>query len=319
MAIILSITGSDGTGGSGIQADIKTISVLGEHPVSAITSVTMQNTLGIQAVYDLPAETVRGQIEAIINDVQLDTVHIGLVRNAETLAVVVETLQKYRPKFVVYDPVVTASNGDKLLSDDVVALIRRRLLPLCSVVVLRKRDETKFAAREMAEGTRIIVLDNPQEHGYSNIFSSALAVYLNKDKTIDNAIARAKEYANTFAKQEGDLTGRSAQLYNEFLTAVQQHHATNRDVAFYADCLNVSPTYLSQVTHKVSGKNPKNIIDQALTETISNRLSSTVLTIQEVAYGFKFRSQAQFTKYFKKQTGLTPSEFRRTLTPHKEK
>ena len=162
MAIILSITGSDGTGGSGIQADIKTISVLGGHPVSAITSVTMQNTLGIQAVYDLPAETVRGQIEAIINDVQLDTVHIGLVRNAETLAVVVETLQKYRPKFVVYDPVVTASNGDKLLSDDVVALIRRRLLPLCSVVVLRKRDETKFAAREMAEGTRIIVLDNPQ-------------------------------------------------------------------------------------------------------------------------------------------------------------
>jgi putative phosphomethylpyrimidine kinase len=311
MAIILSITGSDGTGGSGIQADIKTISSLGGRAVSAITSITMQNTLGIQSVYDLPAAAVRGQIEAIINDVQPDTMRIGLVRNAETLAVVVETLQKYRPKFVVYDPVITASNGDELLSDDVVALIRCKLLPLCSIVVLRERDKEKFTERDFFEDTRVIVLDNPHGHGFSNVFSSALAVYLNTEKLVNNAIAKAMDYANTFVKHEVSLIGRSAQLYNEFLTAVQQHNATNRDVAFYADCLNVSPTYLSQVTHKVSGKNPKNIIDKALTETISNRLLSTMLTIQEVAYNFKFGSQAQFTKYFKKQTGLTPSEFRR--------
>lgn len=311
MAIILSITGSDGTGGSGIQADIKTISSLGGRAVSAITSITMQNTLGIQSVYDLPAAAVRGQIEAIINDVQPDTMRIGLVRNAETLAVVVETLQKYRPKFVVYDPVITASNGDELLSDDVVALIRCKLLPLCSIVVLRERDKEKFTERDFFEDTRVIVLDNPHGHGFSNVFSSALAVYLNTEKLVNSAIAKAMDYANTFVKHEVSLIGRSAQLYNEFLTAVQQHNATNRDVAFYADCLNVSPTYLSQVTHKVSGKNPKNIIDKALTETISNRLLSTMLTIQEVAYNFKFGSQAQFTKYFKKQTGLTPSEFRR--------
>lgn len=311
MAIILSITGSDGTGGSGIQADIKTISSLGGRAVSAITSITMQNTLGIQSVYDLPAAAVRGQIEAIINDVQPDTMRIGLVRNAETLDVVVETLQKYRPKFVVYDPVITASNGDELLSDDVVALIRCKLLPLCSIVVLRERDKEKFTERDFFEDTRVIVLDNPHGHGFSNVFSSALAVYLNTEKLVNSAIAKAMDYANTFVKHEVSLIGRSAQLYNEFLTAVQQHNATNRDVAFYADCLNVSPTYLSQVTHKVSGNNPKNIIDKALTETISNRLLSTMLTIQEVAYNFKFGSQAQFTKYFKKQTGLTPSEFRR--------
>lgn len=311
MAIILSITGSDGTGGSGIQADIKTISSLGGRAVSAITSITMQNTLGIQSVYDLPAAAVRGQIEAIINDVQPDTMRIGLVRNAETLDVIVETLQKYRPKFVVYDPVITASNGDELLSDDVVALIRCKLLPLCSIVVLRERDKEKFTERDFFEDTRVIVLDNPHGHGFSNVFSSALAVYLNTEKLVNSAIAKAMDYANTFVKHEVSLIGRSAQLYNEFLTAVQQHNATNRDVAFYADCLNVSPTYLSQVTHKVSGKNPKNIIDKALTETISNRLLSTMLTIQEVAYNFKFGSQAQFTKYFKKQTGLTPSEFRR--------
>ena len=253
MAIILSITGSDGTGGSGIQADIKTISSLGGRAVSAITSITMQNTLGIQSVYDLPAAAVRGQIEAIINDVQPDTMRIGLVRNAETLDVVVETLQKYRPKFVVYDPVITASNGDELLSDDVVALIRCKLLPLCSIVVLRERDKEKFTERDFFEDTRVIVLDNPHGHGFSNVFSSALAVYLNTEKLVNNAIAKAMDYANTFVKHEVSLIGRSAQLYNEFLTAVQQHNATNRDVAFYADCLNVSPTYLSQVTHKVSG------------------------------------------------------------------
>ena len=81
---ILTITGSDSTGGSGVQADIRTIATLGGYAVSAVTSVTVQNTLGIQAFYDLPAEIVRGQIEAIINDMQPDTVKVGMIRTIET-------------------------------------------------------------------------------------------------------------------------------------------------------------------------------------------------------------------------------------------
>ena len=89
--MILTITGSDSTGGSGVQADIKTIFELGGYAVSAITSITVQNTLGIQEFFDIPAEIVSGQIEAIMNDVQPDIVKIGMIRRVETLNVVIDT------------------------------------------------------------------------------------------------------------------------------------------------------------------------------------------------------------------------------------
>ena len=94
--MILTITGSDSTGGSGVQADIRTISELGGYAVSAITSITVQNTLGIQEFFDIPAEIVSGQIEAIMNDVQPDIVKIGMIRRVETLNVVIDALTKYR-------------------------------------------------------------------------------------------------------------------------------------------------------------------------------------------------------------------------------
>ena len=95
--MILTITGSDSTGGSGVQADIRTISELGGYAVSAITSITVQNTLGIQEFFDIPAEIVSGQIEAIMNDMQPDIVKIGMIRRVETLNVVIDALTKYRP------------------------------------------------------------------------------------------------------------------------------------------------------------------------------------------------------------------------------
>lgn len=311
MATILTITGSDGTGGSGIQADIQTITALGGRAVSAITSVTIQNTLGIQDFYDLPANIVRGQIEAIINDIQPDTVRIGLIRNAETLLVVVELLRKYRPKHVIYDPIVRASSGDELLSGEILTLIQLQLLPLCSVVVLRKEEEEMiFGGQQLPDVCRLF-LDRTKQHGLANSISSALAVFLNQEMTIETAIRKAQQYVGTLVRDASDLKGRSHQLYNDFLEAINRHLTTNHDVAFYADCLNVSPRYLSQVTHRVAGASPKNIIDKLLTDAIIQRLQSTMLTIQELAYTFKFGSQAQFAKYFKKQTGFSPSEYRR--------
>ena len=112
--------------------------------------------------------------------------------------------------------------------------------------------------------------------------------------------------------KKSDISGRSSQLYNEFLDAVQEHHRTNRDVAFYADCLNVSPRYLSQVAHRISGKSPKCIIDHTLAEALACQLRTTQKTIQEIAYEHGFASQAQFSKFFKKQMGQTPSEWRRS-------
>ena len=103
---ILTITGSDSTGGSGVQADIKTISELGGYAVSAITSITVQNTLGIQEFFDVPAEIVSGQIEAIMNDIQPTIVKVGMIRRVETLGVVIDALTKYRPDYIIYTPAI---------------------------------------------------------------------------------------------------------------------------------------------------------------------------------------------------------------------
>ena len=324
MKTILTITGSDSTGGSGVQADIRTIAALGGYAVSAVTSITVQNTVGIQAFYDLPADIVKGQIEAIINDMQPDTVKIGMIRTTETLAVIVEALSNYRPHHIIYDPIVTASNGDRLMTDDVIMQIRHRLLPLCSMVILRESDaerifnctslqDSEITASISAnkQGVCSLVLDEVLQHGLSNSFSSALAVYLSQDETMEDAIKHAKEYIRTLVARKSDLSGRSSRLYNEFLEAVQKHYRTNRDVAFYADCLNVSPRYLSQVAHRISGKSPKSIIDHTLAEALSCQLRTTQSTIQEIAYDFGFSSQAQFSKFFKKQMGQAPTEWRK--------
>ena len=328
MKTILTITGSDSTGGSGVQADIRTIAALGGYAVSAVTSVTVQNTLGIQAFYDLPAEIVRGQIEAIINDMQPDTVKVGMIRTTETLAVVVDALLKYRPHHIIYDPIVTASNGDRLMTDDVITQIRCRLLPLCSLVILREGEPEKIfdCSSLKGEGRRTVrsfVLDDPLQHGLANSFSSALAVYLSQDEPMETALQHAREYVGTLITRKSDISGRSSQLYYEFLEAVQRHYRTNRDVAFYADCLNVSPRYLSQVAHRISGKSPKCIIDHTLAEALACQLRTTQKTIQEIAFEHGFASQAQFSKFFRKQIGQTPSEWRRPkkdlpLTPPKE-
>ena len=316
MKTILTITGSDSTGGSGVQADIRTIAALGGYAVSAVTSITVQNTLGIQAFHDLPADIVKGQIEAIINDVQPDTVKVGMIRTIETLSVVVDALLKYHPHHVIYDPIVTTSNGDRLLTDDVIMQIRSKLLPLCDIVILREGDAERIFTHPSInwerQKTRSLVLDDLVQHGLSNSFSSALAVYLSKDEPMEQAIQHAKEYIRTLVARKSDLNGRSSQLYNEFLEAVQQHYRTNRDVAFYADCLNVSPRYLSQVAHRISGKSPKCIIDHTLAEALACQLRTTQKTIQEIAYEHGFASQAQFSKFFKKQMGQTPSEWRRS-------
>ena len=109
--IILSIAGSDCSGGAGIQADIKTISALGGYAASVITAVTAQNTLDVQAVHSLPADIVRAQIASVMDDLQPAAIKIGMVHNADIVHTIAECLQKYRPEFIVYDPVLISTSG----------------------------------------------------------------------------------------------------------------------------------------------------------------------------------------------------------------
>ena len=313
---ILTITGSDSTGGSGVQADIRTISELGGYAVSAITSITVQNTLGIQAFFDVPAEIVSGQIEAIMNDIQPSIVKVGMIRRVETLEVVIDALTKCRPDYIIYAPAIWSSNGDALMTEDVVSQIRYRLLPLCSVVVARKKEndiilqDTKLLRMAEGNGMQVFLLDNANSHGLTNRFSSALAVYLNQGKKMEDALAMAQDFINVELTRESNLQGRSSELYNQFISQVNNFCRTYSDVHFYADQLNVSSRYLAQVTRRISCKTPKAIIDEYIVKEIERELSTTTHTVQEIANTFGFSSQAHLTKFFKKMRGVTPSAFR---------
>ena len=313
---ILTITGSDSTGGSGVQADIRTISELGGYAVSAITSITVQNTLGIQAFFDIPAEIVSGQIEAIMNDIQPSIVKVGMIRRVETLEVVIDALTKYRPDYIIYTPAIWSSNGDALMTEDVVSQIKYRLLPLCSVVVARKKEndiilqDTKLLRMAEGHGMQVFLLDNANSHGLTNRFSSALAVYLNQGNKMEEALGMAQGFINVELTRESNLQGRSSELYNQFISQVNNFCRTYSDVHFYADQLNVSSRYLAQVTRRISGKTPKAIIDEYIVKEIERELSTTTHTVQEIANTFGFSSQAHLTKFFKKMKGVTPSAFR---------
>lgn len=289
---ILTITGSDPTGGSGIQADIQNIGLLGGYAVTAVTSITVQTTIGIQDFFDIPAHVVRAQIEAIFNDVQPSVVKIGLIRSIEVVDVLIDVLSRYKPQHIIYDPLFLSSRGEILLKKDVADYICDKLLPLCTLVIDRKQYLPEI------------------EHGMSNGFASAVAVYLNAGNSESKALLLAKSYVGTLVLGRSKLHGRSSSVYNEFVALLSGNIRNNRDVSFYAEKLNVSSRYLAQVTKRVCQKSPKMIIDDYLVSLLGRELTTSSQTIQQIAYSFGFTSQAHFTKYFKKLTGLTPTKYR---------
>ena len=286
---ILTITGSDGTGGSGVQADIRFISQLGGVAASAITSITVQNTLGIQEFYDLPASMVRQQVEAIINDLQPQVVKLGLLRRIDVVEAVAEELSHYRPRHVIYAPVKESAHGERLLSPQVYEAIERLILPLCTVV-LEARQEGP--------------------HGTANQLSSVVAVLLNRGEQPDEAIRHAHELLADLPVGYVESMGRSGELYNQFLDAVERFYYRYADVAFYAEQLNVSSPYLGQVTRRIAGRSPKTIIDERITSEIVSLLTTTTYPLKEIAHRLGFSSQAHLSRFFKKQKGISPLQYR---------
>ncbi len=130
---ILVIAGSDSGGGAGIQADIKTVTCLGGYAMTAVTAVTVQNTLGVSGIHAIPAAIVAAQIRACIDDIGIDAVKIGMIGSAETVAAVADALADIRVP-VVLDPVMVAKGGASLLGDEAAAMLFERLLPMATVV-----------------------------------------------------------------------------------------------------------------------------------------------------------------------------------------
>ena len=130
----MTIAGSDSGGGAGVQADLKTFAALGVHGLSAITALTAQNTLGVDAVHVPPVDFLRAQIDTCFADFDIHAVKLGMLANADVVNVVVGALQTHRPRFVVLDPVMISTSGARLLEKDAQTALRDRLLPVASVV-----------------------------------------------------------------------------------------------------------------------------------------------------------------------------------------
>lgn len=130
----LTIAGSDSGGGAGIQADLKTFSALGAYGMSVLTALTAQNTLGVHAVHAVPPDFVLAQLDAVLADIRVDSVKIGMLANAEIVAAVAEGLRHHRPQCVVLDTVMIAKGGHPLLLPEAIAGIRDQLLPLAHLI-----------------------------------------------------------------------------------------------------------------------------------------------------------------------------------------
>ena len=162
MKTALTIAGSDSSGGAGIQADLKTMTANGVYAMSAITALTAQNTTGVQGIFEVSPEFLKQQIDSVFTDIRPDAVKIGMVSSAGLIQAIAEKLKEYKAENIVVDPVMVATSGAKLISDDAIGTLKECLFPLATVLtpnipeakVLSDMDIT--TAEEMVEAAKKI-------------------------------------------------------------------------------------------------------------------------------------------------------------------
>jgi len=233
-ARILIIAGSDSGGGAGIQADIKTVTMLGGHPMTAITAVTAQNTVGVSAVHPVPTEMILAQIEAVIGDIGVDAVKIGMIGGAfaaEQVAKRLERLKAEQPGLpIVFDPVMVATSGASLADDATIAAFGR-LMDVATIATpnlpelnrLTSEDDPVSAALHLvgAHGCAVLIkggheegdaladalietdnmtswqgqrIDTTSTHGTGCTLASAIALFLAEGSSLADAVSRAREF-----------------------------------------------------------------------------------------------------------------------------
>ncbi len=168
----LTIAGSDSGGGAGIQADLKTFSALGCYGMSVITSITAQNTHEVTAVHPVPVEVITKQIDAVISDIGVDAIKVGMLFSPEITEAVGEALRRWGAGLIVVDPVMVSKSGDRLLTEAAVEALKRHVLPLAEVITpnlpeasallgreVTTRDHMEAAARDLLEaGPRAVLV-----------------------------------------------------------------------------------------------------------------------------------------------------------------
>ncbi|MDB5820510.1 MAG: Bifunctional hydroxymethylpyrimidine kinase/phosphomethylpyrimidine kinase [Rhizobacter sp.] len=147
---VLSIAGSDSGGGAGIQADLKTFAAFGCFGMTAITAITVQNTQGVRAIHSIPTDIVRGQIDAVIEDIGADAVKIGMLHSAEIARMVAEAIERHSLVNVVFDPVMVATSGDRLIADDTVSVLVSALFPKVALITPNLDEAALLLGRELS-------------------------------------------------------------------------------------------------------------------------------------------------------------------------
>lgn len=168
---VLTIAGSDSSGGAGIQADIKTITAHKMYAMSAITALTAQNTMGVDAIFEVSADFVGKQIDSIFNDIVPDAVKIGMVSSAEIIAVIASKLNEYKARNIVVDPVMVSTSGSRLINEDAMDALINKLMPLSTIVTpnipeaevlsgmkIENIDDMKIAAESISKKCGVSVL-----------------------------------------------------------------------------------------------------------------------------------------------------------------
>lgn len=235
-ARLLIIAGSDSGGGAGIQADIKTVTMLGGHAMTAITAITAQNTLGVQAVHPVPTDIVLAQIDSVVSDIGVDAVKIGMIGSARTANAVADrltSLSSCDPIPIIFDPVMIASSGSVLADPDTIAAFARlmriatlvtpnlpELAALGGEAAVRALGPAVLIKGGHAEGPRVtdrLVTDagetlwtNPRietrhAHGTGCTLASGIATGLGQGMPLDAAIARAIAFVRAALAQPPGL------------------------------------------------------------------------------------------------------------------
>lgn len=245
----MTIAGSDSLGGAGIQADIRTIASLGAHPLTAVTALTAQNSFGIAAIHRIPAVFLEQQVESILQDISPHAVKMGMLFSAANVRMLSRIFKRHRLQNLVLDPVLKATTGRPLIDPGAIPILKRRLIPLVSVITpnleeasflcgrnvstLAEMEEAAVALKEMGPDVIItgghlkdacvdLLFDGKEmvhfrsrkiasehTHGTGCVFSSALATFLAMTGDMKKAVEKAHGFTHQ-AILKGYACGRGA-------------------------------------------------------------------------------------------------------------
>lgn len=233
---VLTIAGSDPSGGAGIQADLKTFSAMGAYGMSVITGLTAQNTVGVQDIYPVDAQFLEQQLRSIFEDVPPDAIKIGMLGNHHSITTLAAVLNRYNAKNIVLDPVMVSSSGDRLIDFEAIDALVTYLVPIADVITPNMSEADIFGSTDAEEllklGSKAVLLtggdgdgkncidvlatrkgveafeaprcDTQNTHGSGCTLSAAIAVGLAKGLDLSTAVGEAKSYV-TAAIEHADI------------------------------------------------------------------------------------------------------------------